>query len=116
MTSDPIDFDLARASIDTLRLLSADAVEKANSGHPGTPMEAAPIAYLLFRRHLRHNPSDPHWPGRDRFILSCGHASALLYSALNLSGYDLSLDDIKAFRQFGSRTPGHPEFGHTPGV
>ncbi len=116
MISDSIDFDLARASIDTLRLLSADAVEKANSGHPGTPMEAAPIAYLLFRRHLRHNPSDPHWPGRDRFILSCGHASALLYSALNLSGYDLSLDDIKAFRQFGSRTPGHPEFGHTPGV
>ncbi|OEU48455.1 MAG: transketolase, partial [Desulfuromonadales bacterium C00003096] len=91
-------------------------VEQARSGHPGTPMEAAPIAYLLYTRHLRHAPQQPDWPGRDRFILSCGHASALLYSLLHLTGYDLSLAEIKAFRQFGSRTPGHPEFGHTPGV
>ena len=107
---------VVKASIDTLRLLSADMVERANSGHPGTPMEAAPLAYLLFQRHLRHNPANPAWPGRDRFILSCGHASALLYSLLHLSGYDLSLDDLKNFRQLDSRTPGHPEFGHTPGV
>ena len=107
---------VVKASIDTLRLLSADMVEQANSGHPGTPMEAAPLAYLLFQRHLRHNPANPAWPGRDRFILSCGHASALLYSLLHLSGYDLSLDDLKNFRQLDSRTPGHPEFGHTPGV
>ena len=110
--SDPI----VRQSIDTIRLLAADAVEKANSGHPGTPMEAAPIAYLLYLRHLRHNPANPDWAGRDRFILSCGHASALIYSMLHLTGYDLPLDEIKNFRQFGSRTAGHPEFGHTPGV
>ncbi|MEZ4600964.1 MAG: transketolase [Syntrophotaleaceae bacterium] len=110
------DIPLIRASIDTLRLLAADAVEQANSGHPGTPMEAAPVAYLLFRHHLCHNPKNPQWPGRDRFVLSCGHASMLLYGALFLTGYDLSLDDIRHFRQFGSRTPGHPEFGHTPGV
>ncbi len=116
MTLTAIDPQLAKASINCLRLLAADAVEKANSGHPGTPMEAAPIAYLLYQRHLRHNPANPAWPGRDRFILSCGHASTLLYGILHLSGYDLSLDDLKNFRQFGSRTPGHPEFGHTPGV
>ncbi|MBE0582587.1 MAG: transketolase, partial [Desulfofustis sp.] len=110
--SDPV----VRQSIDTIRLLSADAVEKANSGHPGTPMEAAPIAYLLYMRHLRHNPKNPAWAGRDRFVLSCGHASALLYSMLHLTGYELSLDDIKHFRQFGSKTAGHPEFGHAPGV
>ncbi len=110
--SDPI----IRQSIDTIRLLAADAVEKAKSGHPGTPMEAAPIAYLLYKRHMRHNPANPEWAGRDRFILSCGHASALIYSMLHLTGYDLSLDDVKNFRQFGSRTAGHPEFGHTPGV
>ncbi|SDZ76346.1 transketolase [Desulfuromusa kysingii] len=110
--SDPI----VRQSIDTIRLLAADAVEKANSGHPGTPMEAAPIAYLLYMRHLRHNPTNPDWAGRDRFVLSCGHASSLIYSMLHLTGYDLSLDDIKNFRQFGSKTAGHPEFGHTPGV
>ncbi len=110
--NDPI----VRESIDTIRLLAADAVEKAQSGHPGTPMEAAPIAYLLYMKYLRHNPGNPGWAGRDRFILSCGHASALIYSMLHLTGYDLSLDDIKAFRQFGSRTAGHPEFAHTPGV
>ena len=110
--SDPI----IRQSIDTIRLLAADAVEKAKSGHPGTPMEAAPIAYLLYKRHMRHNPANPEWAGRDRFILSCGHASALIYSMLHLTGYDLSLDDVKNFRQFGSKTAGHPEFGHTPGV
>ncbi|WP_321529710.1 transketolase [uncultured Desulfuromonas sp.] len=112
-TFDPV---LAKQTIDTIRLLSADAVEKANSGHPGTPMEGAPLAYLIYTRHLRHNPENPVWPGRDRFILSCGHASMLLYSTLHLSGYDISLDDLKNFRQFGSKTPGHPEFGHTPGV
>lgn len=106
----------ARAAIDTIRLLSADMVEQANSGHPGTPMEAAPIAYLLFNKHMRHNPSNPDWPGRDRFLLSCGHASALLYSMLHLSGYALSLEDLKNFRQLGSPTAGHPEFGHAPGI
>ena len=110
--SDPI----VRQSIDTIRLLAADMVEKANSGHPGTPMEAAPIAYLLYMKHLRHNPANPDWAGRDRFILSCGHASSLIYSMLHLTGYDLSLDDLKNFRQFGSKTAGHPEFGHVAGV
>lgn len=107
---------VVRDSVDTIRLLAADAVEKAKSGHPGTPMEAAPIAYLLYMKHLRHNPANPDWPGRDRFVLSCGHASALIYSMLHLTGYDLSLDEIKNFRQFGSKTAGHPEYGHTPGV
>jgi transketolase len=107
---------VVRQSIDTIRLLAADAVEKAQSGHPGTPMEAAPIAYLLYMKHLRHNPANPDWAGRDRFILSCGHASTLIYSMLHLTGYDLSLDEIKNFRQFGSKTAGHPEFGHVPGV
>ncbi len=107
---------VVKESINTIRLLAADAVEKAKSGHPGTPMEAAPIAYLLFCRHLRHNPSNPNWPGRDRFVLSCGHASTLLYSMLHLTGYDLSLDDLRNFRQTDSKTAGHPEFGHTPGV
>ncbi len=93
-----------------------DAVEQAQSGHPGTPMALAPAAYLLWNRILRHNPRNPDWPDRDRFVLSCGHASMLLYSLLYLSGYDLSLDDIKNFRQWGSKTPGHPERGHTPGV
>lgn len=110
--SDPV----VRQSIDTIRLLSADMVEKANSGHPGTPMEAAPIAYLLYMRHLSHNPANPDWVGRDRFVLSCGHASSLIYSMLHLTGYDLSLADLKKFRQFGSKTAGHPEFGHVPGV
>jgi transketolase len=116
MKPSDIDMNMAKEAITTIRLLAADAVEKAKSGHPGTPMEAAPIAYLLFTRHLRHNPENPNWPGRDRFILSCGHASMLLYSLLHLTGYDLSLEDIKDFRQLGSRTPGHPEFRHTLGV
>ena len=116
MPSQQFSDSVVRQSIDTIRLLSADAVEKANSGHPGTPMEAAPIAYLLYKKYLRYNPLNPDWAGRDRFILSCGHASALIYSMLHLTGYDLSLDDIKNFRQFGSKTAGHPEFKHTPGV
>ncbi len=93
-----------------------DAVEKANSGHPGTPMALAPLGYLLYRRHLVHDPADPGWWNRDRFVLSCGHASMFLYSCLYLSGYDLTLDDLKQFRQWESRTPGHPEYGFTPGV
>ncbi|MFQ5704309.1 MAG: transketolase [Gemmatimonadales bacterium] len=102
--------------INTVRALAMDAVERAKSGHPGAPMGLAPLCYVLWTRHLRHNPLDPTWPGRDRFVLSCGHASMLLYSALHLTGYDLSLEDLKAFRQWGSKTPGHPEYGHTPGV
>jgi transketolase len=108
--------ELETACINAIRVLSMDAVQQADSGHPGTPMALAPLAYVLWTRHLRYNPADPHWPGRDRFILSAGHASMLLYSVLYLTGYDLSLDDIKHFRQLNSRTPGHPEYGHTPGV
>jgi transketolase len=103
-------------SINTIRTLSMDAVQKANSGHPGTPMALAPLAYVIFDRFLRHSPSNPHWPNRDRFVLSNGHASMLLYSILHLTGYDLSLDDLKQFRQWGSKTPGHPEYGLTAGV
>ncbi len=102
--------------INTIRMLSADGVQKANSGHPGTPMGLAPLAYLLWTQFLKHNPKNPNWGDRDRFVLSAGHASMLLYSLLHLSGYDLSLEDLKAFRQWGSKTPGHPEYGHTPGV
>ncbi len=102
--------------INTLRTLSIDVVEKAGSGHPGMPMGAAALAYALWTRHLRHDPRDPGWADRDRFVLSAGHASSLLYSLLFLTGYDLALDDLKEFRQWGSRTPGHPECGHTPGV
>jgi transketolase len=102
--------------INTVRTLAMDAVQKAESGHPGAPMALAPLAYALFTRHLRHNPTDPNWPNRDRFILSNGHASMLLYASLFMSGYDVGLDDIKEFRQWGSRTPGHPEHGMTPGV
>ena len=102
--------------INTIRTLSMDAVQKANSGHPGTPMALAPLAFTLWTRYLRHNPKNPHWPGRDRFILSNGHACMLLYSMLYLTGYDLSLDDIKQFRQWGSKTPGHPEYGLVPGA
>ncbi len=108
--------DLQNLAINTLRFLSVDGVQKANSGHPGLPMGCAAIAYTLWTRHLRHNPADPHWANRDRFILSGGHGSMLLYSLLHLTGYDLSLDELKSFRQFGSRTPGHPEYGLTPGV
>src|SRR5690348_18451962 len=102
--------------INTVRTLAMDAVQKADSGHPGTAMALAPLAYVLWGRHLRVNPKNPAWPDRDRFVLSCGHACMLLYSALYLTGYDLALDDIKQFRQWGSRTPGHSEFGVTPGV
>lgn len=102
--------------INTIRFLSVDAVQKANSGHPGAPMGAAPMTYVLWSRFLKHNPCDPEWPDRDRFVLSAGHASALLYSMLYLTGYNLPLDDIKNFRQWGSRTPGHPEYGLAPGV
>jgi transketolase len=108
--------DLDLLCINTIRTLAMDAVQKANAGHPGTPMALAPIAYLLYTRHLRHNPRHPEWPDRDRFVLSCGHASMLLYASLHLAGYDVSLDDLKQFRQWGSRTPGHPEHGVTPGV
>jgi transketolase len=103
-------------AINTLRFLSADAVQNANSGHPGLPMGAAAIAYTIWTRHLRHNPRNPHWPNRDRFILSGGHGCALLYSLLHLTGYDLPLEELKRFRQWGSKTPGHPEYGLTPGV
>lgn len=102
--------------INTLRFLAVDAIQQANSGHPGLPMGAAPMAYILWDRFLRHNPANPAWFNRDRFVLSAGHGSMLLYALLHLSGYDLSLDDIKSFRQWGSKTPGHPERGHTPGV
>src|SRR3954453_15416673 len=102
--------------INAIRVLSMDAVQKADSGHPGTPMALAPLAYVLWTRHLRYDPSDPNWLNRDRFILSAGHASMLIYSVLYLTGYDLSLDDLKQFRQWESRTPGHPEYGYTPGV
>src|SRR5512145_2342345 len=108
--------DLQTQAINTIRFLSADAVQQANSGHPGLPMGGAAMAFTLWTRHLRHNPRNPKWAGRDRFVLSGGHGSMLLYSLLHLTGYDLSLDDIQDFRQFGSKTPGHPEYGLTPGV
>ncbi len=105
-----------RDAIDAVRFLAADAVERAGSGHPGTAMALAPVAYELYARQLRHDPTAPHWPDRDRFVLSAGHASMLQYAALHLSGYDLDLEDLQRFRQLGSRTPGHPERGHTDGV
>ncbi|HYN70462.1 MAG TPA: transketolase [Candidatus Eisenbacteria bacterium] len=108
--------ELETLAINTIRTLSMDAVQKANSGHPGAPMGAAPMAFVLWTRFLRHAPSQPDWPDRDRFVLSAGHASMLLYSLLYLTGYGLTLDDLKAFRQWGSRTPGHPEYGVAPGV
>jgi transketolase len=103
-------------SVDTIRLLSVDAVQQANSGHPGLPLGAAPMAYVLWSRFLRFNPKDPHWPDRDRFVLSAGHGSALLYSMLHLYGYELSMEDLKQFRQIHSKTPGHPESNLTPGI
>src|SRR5437764_3246403 len=108
--------ELEQLAINTIRTLAMDAVQEANSGHPGAPMGAAPMAYVLWSRFLKFNPADPHWPDRDRFVLSAGHASMLLYSLLHLYGYDLPLDEIKHFRQWGSLTPGHPEVGLTPGV
>lgn len=107
---------LDQLCINTIRTLAMDGVQKANSGHPGTPMALAPVAYVVWDRYLRHNPHNPHWPNRDRFVLSAGHASMLLYSMLHLTGYDLPLDQLKQFRQWGSKTPGHPEYGLTAGV
>lgn len=107
---------LEKLSIETIRTLSIDAIEKANSGHPGMPMGAAPMAYTLWTKFMNVNPTNPEWFNRDRFVLSAGHGSMLLYSLLHLTGYDVSMDDLKSFRQWGSKTPGHPEFGHTPGV
>jgi len=108
--------ELQEKAINCIRFLSADAVQQAKSGHPGMPMGAAAMAYTLWTRHLKFDPTDPRWPDRDRFVLSAGHGSALLYSMLHLSGYDLPLDELKRFRQLGSKTPGHPEYGETPGV
>jgi len=108
--------ELDQRAVDTSRVLAVDAVEQAGNGHPGTAMSLAPAAYLVFQRLMRHDPADPTWPGRDRFVLSCGHSSLTLYVQLYLSGYGLELDDLAALRQWGSATPGHPEYGHTPGV
>ncbi|MFU0800008.1 MAG: transketolase [Xylanivirga thermophila] len=108
--------DVEQLAINTIRILSAEAVQKANSGHPGLPLGAAPMAYTLWGRHMKHNPKNPNWLNRDRFILSAGHGSALLYSLLHLFGYGLTIDDLKQFRQWGSKTPGHPEYGHTVGI
>ncbi|MDH5759828.1 MAG: transketolase [Gemmatimonadota bacterium] len=108
--------DIEKLAVDAVRVLSMDAVQAANSGHPGTPMALAPIGYTLFHRHLRHDPANPEWLDRDRFVLSVGHASMLLYSLLHLSGYEVSEEDIRDFRQWGSPTAGHPEYGHVPGV
>lgn len=107
---------MEQLAVNTIRTLSIDSVEKANSGHPGMPMGAAPMAYKLWTKFMNHNPKNPDWFNRDRFVLSAGHGSALLYSLLHLFGYDLSIEDLKEFRQWGSKTPGHPEYGHTPGV
>ena len=103
-------------AIDTIRVLAADAVQKSGNGHPGTAMSLAPVAYTLFQKVMRHSPTDPHWPGRDRFVLSCGHSALTLYIQLYLGGFGLDLDDLKALRTWGSATPGHPEYGHTKGV
>ncbi len=111
-----IDRSLEERAINSIRFLSVDAVQKANSGHPGLPMGAASMAYVLWTEYLRHNPKNPHWANRDRFVLSAGHGSALLYSLLYLTGYDLPLEQLESFRQLGSITPGHPEYGLTPGV
>jgi transketolase len=108
--------DPAQLTIDTIRVLAMDSVQRANAGHPGTAMALAPVAYLLYAEEMRHDPAEPTWPGRDRFVLSAGHACILQYAALHLSGYDLTLDDLQQFRQWGSRTPGHPELHHTPGI
>ena len=108
--------DMAERTINSIRILAADTVQKAKSGHPGAPMGMAPLAYALYQHHLKANPADPKWPDRDRFVLSSGHASALIYSLLHLYGYGLTMDDMKQFRQWGSLTPGHPEYNHTAGV
>ena len=116
MTDEQKQQDLDQLSINTLRLLAVDQVEKAKNGHPGAPLGCAPIAYLLFHRHMKYDPKDPKWSDRDRFVLSNGHASALLYGVLNLTGYDLPMEQLEQFREWGSHTPGHPEYGETPGV
>ncbi|MET0838178.1 MAG: transketolase, partial [Marmoricola sp.] len=103
-------------AVDTVRVLAMDAVQKVGNGHPGTAMSLAPAAYLLFQKVMRHNPADPHWPGRDRFVLSAGHSSLTLYIQLYLGGWGLELEDLKSLRTWGSKTPGHPEYGHTAGV
>src|SRR5579871_54676 len=108
--------ELQDLCINTIRIFSADAVENAKAGHPGMPMGAAAMAYTLWTRFLNHNPKNPQWFNRDRFVLSAGHGSMLLYSLLYLTGYDLPLEEIQRFRKWGSKTPGHPERGHTPGV
>lgn len=108
--------NINQLAVNTIRTLSIDAINAANSGHPGLPMGAAPMAYALWANHLNHNPNHPKWFNRDRFVLSAGHGSSLLYSLLHLAGYDVSIDDLKNFRKLNSKTPGHPEFGHTSGV
>lgn len=108
--------ELARRMANAIRMLSVDAVEKAKSGHPGAPMGMADIAEVLWNRHLKHNPANPHWPDRDRFVLSNGHGSMLIYALLHLTGYDLPMEELKNFRQLHSKTAGHPEVGITPGV
>src|ERR1700753_3765704 len=110
------DHAIQKLSIDTIRGLAMDSVQKANAGHPGTAMALAPLAYTIFKRFLKANPRDTEWVDRDRFVLRSGHACVLQYSLLHLTGYDLTLDDLKQFRQWGSRTPGHPERGHTAGI
>ena len=116
MTDQQKQDELDQLSINTLRLLAVDQVQKANSGHPGAPLGCAPIAYLLYHKIMKYNPADPLWSDRDRFILSNGHASALLYGVLHLTGYKLPMEQLESFRQWGSHTPGHPEYGETPGV
>ena len=109
--------NIEELSVNTIRVLSAEAIQKAKSGHPGLPLGAAPMAYELWTNHMNHNPADPEWANRDRFVLSGGHGSMLLYSLLHLFGYgNLSMEDLKNFRQLGSLTPGHPEYGHTVGI
>lgn len=108
--------NIDQTSINTIRVLAAETINKANSGHPGLPLGAAPMAYTLFSKHYLNNPSDLKWDNRDRFVLSAGHGSALLYSLFHIFGYGVTMDDLKSFRQWGSRTPGHPEYGHTAGV
>ena len=115
-TSSALDTTLDERSINTIRFLAVDAVQRAESGHPGMPMGAAAMAYVLWTRHLKHNPRDPQWPDRDRFVLSAGHGSMLLYALLHLTGYDLPMEELKNFRQWGSATPGHPEAHLTSGV
>jgi transketolase len=117
VSDSPLDWtDLDQRSADTVRTLAMDSVQKVGNGHPGTAMSLAPVAYLLYQKLMRHDPSDPRWPGRDRFVLSCGHSSLTQYIQLYLAGYRLTLEDLRALRTWGSPTPGHPEVEHTPGV